>query len=95
MTIQQILDLLAQVQAQLVALQAAQATFSQADIDAAVKAAVDPLTAQLVALNAQVAAMPDQIHQAVVAEDALVAQRVKPAIDQLAAQILALIAPQG
>lgn len=95
MTIQQILDLLAQVQAQLVALQASQATFSQADIDAAVKAAVDPLTAQLVALNAQVAAMPDQIHQAVVAEDALVAQRVKPAIDQLAAQILALIAPQG
>lgn len=84
MTIQQILDLLAQVQTQLVALQAAQATFTQADVDAAVKAAVDPL-------NAQLATLPDQVHAAVVAEDAVIAAKVKPTVDALVAAIQALV----
>lgn len=88
MTIQQILDLLAQVQAQLVALQASQSTFTQADIDAAVKAAVDPLTLQLTDLQTQVAALPDQVHAAVLAEDAVLAAKVKTAVDQLVAALL-------
>lgn len=86
---------LAEVIAELQAIQASQAQFTQADIDAAVKAAIDPLAAQMVDLQAQVAAMPDQVHQAVLAEDAMVAQKVKPVLDQMASQILAAIAPQA
>lgn len=87
MTIAQILDLLAQVQAQLVALQAAQATFTQADIDAAVAAAVSPLNDQVAALQASVAAFPGQVHDAVLAEDVAVAAKVKPILDQLVAAL--------
>lgn len=83
MTLQQILDLVAQLQASLVALQAAQATFSQADLDAAVAAAVGPLNDQVAAMQAQIAGIPDQIHAAVVQEDADLAAKIKPLIDQL------------
>lgn len=94
MTLQQILDALAAVQAQLAAFQASQATFTQADIDAAVLAAVGPLNDQLTALNQSVtdlqtslAGVPDQIHAAVVAEDVALASKIKPLIDQLNAAL--------
>ena len=87
MTLAQILDLVSQLQAAVTALQAAQATFTQADIDAAVKAAVDPINAQVAALQASVAGVPDQIHAAVVAEDVALAAKIKPLIDQLNAAL--------
>lgn len=87
MTLQQILDALAAVQAQLAAFQASQATFTQADIDAAVSAAVQPLNDQVTALQASIAGVPDQIHAAVVAEDAALAAKIKPLIDQLNAAV--------
>lgn len=80
---------LAEVIAELQSIQASQAQFTQADMDSAVAAAVAPLSAQMADLQAQVVAMPDQIHQAVLAEDAMVAQKVKPIIDQLIAAIAA------
>lgn len=72
MTLQQILDLLAQAQAAVVALQASQAQFSQADLDAAVakakadQAALDAasqaaLQATIDSLNSQVAALQSQV----------------------------------
>lgn len=79
---------LADVIAELQAIQASQAQFTQADVDAAVKAAVDPLAAQMAALQAQVMAIPDQVHAAVVAEDVLVAAKIKPIVDQLVAALI-------
>lgn len=76
---------LAEIIAELQALQAAQATFTQADIDAAVVTAVTPLNDQIVALTAQVTAFPDQVHAAVLAEDASLAAKLKPILDELAA----------
>lgn len=87
MTFQQVLDLIAQLQSSVAALQAAQATFSQADIDAAVAAAVQPLNDQVAAMQAQIAGIPDQIHQAVMDEDAALAAKIKPLIDQLNAAL--------
>lgn len=76
---------LAQIIEELKALAAAQAQFSQADIDQAVanQKAEDQIAMD--DLKAQVAAMPGQIHDAVVQEDARVAQAIKPLVDQLAA----------
>jgi len=98
MTLAQILDLVAQLQAAVTQLQASQASFTQADMDAAVAAAVGPLNDQIAALNqsvmdlqGQVAGVPDQIHAAVVAEDATVAEKIKPLIDQLNEQLAALV----
>lgn len=78
MTLQEIID-------QLVAFQASQAQFTQADVDAAVAAAVAPVNEQVLALQAQAAQVPDQIHAAILAEDANLAQKIKPLIDQIAA----------
>lgn len=72
MTIQQILDLLAQVQAQLIALQGATTQFTQADLDAAVakakadQAALDAasqaaLQATIDSLTVQVTSLQSQV----------------------------------
>lgn len=76
MNLTQILEALAQVQAQLVALQQSTAVYTQADLDAAVASAVAPL-------NEQVAAFPGQIEAAVGAEKARVLDSVKGKIDEL------------
>lgn len=98
MTIAQILDLLTQVQAELVALQANQTQFTQADLDAAVLAAVTPLTDSVTALNlqvvdlqAQVSAFPGQVHDAVLAEDVAIAAKVKPILDALVASLVPVV----
>lgn len=82
-TIQDCIAALVDLQAKLAAIQAAQATFTQADVDAAVKAAVDPINAQVTALQGQIAGVPDQIHAAVVAEDVALAAKIKPLVDQI------------
>lgn len=81
---------LADVIAELQAIQASQAQFTQADIDAAVATAVTPLNSQVTVLTqevtdlqAQVLALPGQIHDAVLAEDVALAAKVKPIIDEL------------
>lgn len=79
---------LADVIAELQAIQASQAQFTQADIDSAVAAAVQPLNVQIVALTAQVTAIPDQVHAAVLAEDVVLAGKVKPFLDQIAALLV-------
>lgn len=95
MTIAQILELLSQVQAQLVALQNTATQFSQADLDAAVLAAVTPLNDTVAALNvqvvdlqAQVTAFPGQVHDAVLAEDVAIAAKVRPILDALVASLV-------
>ncbi len=87
MTLDQVLALVAQLQDAVNQLKASQATFTQADVDAAVAAAVQPLNDQVTALQAQVAGVPDQIHAAVVAEDQALAAKIKPLIDQLNAAL--------
>lgn len=87
MTLQEIIGLVTDLQAQLVALQASTTQFTQADLDKAVSDAVAPLNAQVSDLQAQVGAIPDQVHQAVVAEDAALAGKVKPLLDQLSQAI--------
>lgn len=74
---------LADIIAALQALQASQPQFSQADVDAAVQAAVAPLNEQVASLQAQVVAIPEQLHQAALAEDAMLAEKLKVLIDQL------------
>ena len=68
-------------------LAASQPQFTQSDIDAAVKAAVDPLAAQVAELQSSVAAIPAQVQAAVLAEDQAVAAKAKPIIDQLLAAL--------
>lgn len=87
-----LLDVIAELQA----IQASQAQFTQSDVDAAVLAAVTPLNTQVAALaqqvvdlNAQVLALPGQIHDAVLAEDVALAAKIKPVIDELAALLVA------
>ncbi len=68
-------EIIATLQAQIVALQdlqSSQTQFSQADLDAAVKLAVDPLALQISDLQAQVAAFPAAQTKAVA--DALAGQ---------------------
>lgn len=62
-------------------------SFTQADIDAAVAAAVQPLNDQVAAMQATIDTIPDQIHAAVLAEDADLAAKIKPLIDQLNAAL--------
>lgn len=81
-----LVDIIAKLQEQLVALQAlqdSQPQFSQADLDAAVQVAVGPLNVQIVDLQAQVVTIPEQLHQAALAEDAVLAEKVKALLDQL------------
>lgn len=91
MSLDQVLALVAQLQDAVNQLKDSQAQFSQSDVDAAVAAAVQPLNDQVLALQAQAAQVPDQIHAAVLAEDAVVAQKIKPLIDQ----INAVFSPQN
>lgn len=65
MNLAAILALLQQAQQAIVDLQNTQTGFTQADIDAAVLAAVAPLNDQVAALNAQVMAFPEQQTKAV------------------------------
>lgn len=65
MNLAAILALLQQAQQAIADLQSQQTSFTQADIDAAVLAAVGPLNDQVAALNAQVMAFPDQQTKAV------------------------------
>jgi hypothetical protein len=62
----------------------------QMQIDAAVAAAVGPLNDQIAALNSQVSSMftADQVHQAVLDEDAKLAAKLKPILDALGASAL-------
>ena len=58
-------------------------TFSQSDVDAAVKAAVDPLNALISSLQDQISKSADGIAQAVAAEDVRIQGLIGPLLDQL------------
>lgn len=85
-----ILALQSQLEA-LKAIQDSQKQFTQSDLDAAVKAAVDPLLAQMVLLQTKVGDIPKQIHDAVLAEDVALAGKLKPLVDQVVQAVAALV----